>query len=169
MVGHGNRIIVRFSVVARPLQQAERRGVATHRHNSPDDLRTYKYRSSFFSFFPFFSSGPRKLWLLFDGSQRSKGTRRPYEDAISPRYDGPRILVRCVGWDSHWLPHCHGVYRNAVPLSTVHTSITGILISATVQYHQHRYSLVLYQPTHPLLHYTHPFSAGKPVFMAKFF
>lgn len=54
MVGHGNRIIVRFSVVARPLQQAERRGVATHRHNSPDDLRTYKYRSSFFSFFPFF-------------------------------------------------------------------------------------------------------------------
>lgn len=43
------------------------------------------------------------------------------------------------------------MYRNAVPLSTVHTSITSILISATVQYHQHRYpllfSLSLYQPS----------------------
>lgn len=43
------------------------------------------------------------------------------------------------------------MYRNAVPLSTVHTSITGILISVTVQYHQHRYpllfSLSLYQPS----------------------
>lgn len=26
-----------------------------------------------------------------------KGGRNPRKDAISPRYDGPRILVRCVG------------------------------------------------------------------------